>query len=303
MDVKKFVLSYYADSSEFFHIHRVEFSTEAQKPHTHEYYQIYFITRGSLVHYVGADSSRLGHGDMFIIPPGTVHRITPGPDTVFYSLSFMPAFLLPGERTYRVANSFLKSLESDPDVRPGITVPPSEIMYVESIMAHILDEFSRRPLGSEENLRSYTAVLVTMLARNYFEAGAENFPNVFDSDRSYVMHCIEYINSSYSDKITLEDMYRRSAMSRSAFCSLFRRLTGSGFNAYLNGCRIRKACDYMLRGYNATAVYGLCGYNDFSTFHRNFKKITGMTPAQFKKETAERQKHPSRPAVSKSAKG
>ena len=94
MDIKNFVLSYYKNSAENFHIHKVEKTTEAQKPHTHEYFQIYFISKGALEHHVEGESAYLNQGDMFIIPPGTVHYILPKPNTVFYSFSVMEDFLL-----------------------------------------------------------------------------------------------------------------------------------------------------------------------------------------------------------------
>lgn len=55
------------------------------------------------------------------------------------------------------------------------------------------------------------------------------------------------------------------------------------FNNYLNICRVKKATEYIKDGYKITAIYGLCGYTDFSTFYRNFKKIMGVTPMEFKK--------------------
>ena len=32
-----------------------------------------------------------------------------------------------------------------------------------------------------------------------------------------------------------------------------------------------------------TAIYGLCGYSDFSTFNKNFNKFKGMSPLEYKK--------------------
>ena len=46
MNVKNFVLSYYKNSAENFHIQKLDKVSEAQKPHTHEYFQIYFISKG-----------------------------------------------------------------------------------------------------------------------------------------------------------------------------------------------------------------------------------------------------------------
>ena len=68
MNIKNFVLSYYKNSIENFHIQKLDKVTEEQKPHTHEYFQIYFIAKGSLEHYVENESAHLNQGDMFYNP-------------------------------------------------------------------------------------------------------------------------------------------------------------------------------------------------------------------------------------------
>ena len=75
MNVRNFALSFYGNDVEEIHIQRLEKPREAKELHTHAYFQIYYIKRGSLCHFVEGSSSRLFAGDMFIIPPGVVHRI------------------------------------------------------------------------------------------------------------------------------------------------------------------------------------------------------------------------------------
>jgi len=124
MDIKNFVLSYYKNSADSFHIHKVEETKEAQKPHTHEYYQIYFISKGGLEHHVENESAQLKQGDMFIIPPGAVHYISPKPNTVFYSFSFMEDFILGQNGSGKLVRSFIRSLSSkeSKNIKPKISM-------------------------------------------------------------------------------------------------------------------------------------------------------------------------------------
>lgn len=283
MDTKNFVLSYYKNSLRDFHIHKVEKSVEAQKPHTHEYFQIYYITKGSLMHYVESHSSLLHQGDMFIIPPETIHRITPKEDTVFYSFSFMPDFLGEAGKNNMLAHKFIQNLQSDKNIRPKVSLDDKDIFYVETIMDKMLREFKERPLGFYEVIHSHTVLLVTILARNYFEKEKSGLTEYFESNKQFVLHCVKYIEANFTEKISLDDISKRSAMSKSSFCSLFSEITGHSFNSYLNICRIKKASEYIKNGYKITALYGLCGYSDFSTFYRNFKKVKGLSPQEYKK--------------------
>lgn len=284
MAIKTFVLSIYKDAEENFHIHKLENLTEPKKPHTHEYFQIFFISRGSLVHHVENNSSHLIHGDMFIIPPGVMHYINPSPDAAFYSFSFTPELLGGSSFQSRLAANFLRSLQTaqNHNIRPKVSVEPKDIFYIENVMEHILEEFTNKPLGYSETIRAYALLLVTLLARNYFEKMNDRLSEHFENNKQLVMHCIEYIENNFCDSISLNEITRRFAMSKSSFCKLFMQLTGHSFNDYINICRIKKATEYIKKGYKITAVCELCGYNDFSTFHRNFKKVIGVSPNEYK---------------------
>ena len=57
--------------------------------------------------------------------------------------------------------------------------------------------------------------------------------------------------------------------------SVNKRQTGTSYEI--------KAEEYLIKkGYKITAIYGLCGYDDFTTFYRNFKKIIGVSPKEYK---------------------
>lgn len=285
MNIKNFVLSYYKNASEDFHIQKTENTIEARKPHTHEYFQIYFITKGSLLHYVENEFSTLSHGDMFIIPPGKTHYITPEKDTVFYSFSFMPKFFGEPNENNKFIKNFLRFLleNKNENIKAKISIKTEEIFYIEKIMEHILKEFQQKPLGYREIIYAYATHLITMIARNYYKNDTKLISPPFENNKQLVLHCISYIENNFSDSITLEEISHRFAMSKSNFCSLFSELTGCTFNSYLNKCRIKKATEYIKKGYKITAVYGLCGYNDFSTFYRNFVKILGISPQEYRK--------------------
>ena len=100
--------------------------------------------------------------------------------------------------------------------------------------------------------------------------------------REYILHCIEYIKNNFSEKLTLDELAQMSAMSKSCFRKLFFELTGTSVNKFVNICRIRKSVEYIKKGYKITSIYGICGYEDFTTFYRNFKKIMGVSPNKYK---------------------
>ena len=75
MNIKKFVLSYYSNATEDFYIKEITKPREALSLHSHEYYQIYYVKSGKLIHLLENNSAELKARDVFIIPPNMPHCI------------------------------------------------------------------------------------------------------------------------------------------------------------------------------------------------------------------------------------
>lgn len=282
--IHNFALSYYKDAADGIHVQRLKGSEAASKPHTHAYFQIYYVSKGTLTHYVSDTSSLLSRGDMFIVPPGTTHHICRGDDAEFYTFSFLSNTFGEPTDSNRLAVGFLRSLEQTEadQIHPKITVPSQEVLHIESIMAQMLSTFHRRELGYAEALRAYGILLLTLFVRVYYETLPERFYLDTQSSRQAVLLGIRYLEENFTEQLSLEEIARRCALSKSCFSRQFRAITGTTFGSYLNRCRINRAMEYLRKDYKITGIYGLCGYNDFSTFYRNFKKFTGLSPEQYR---------------------
>ena len=286
MDIKNFVLSYYTNATENFYIDRIEEPVEALKLHTHNYFQLYYILQGSVNHHLGKETATLCCGDVFIIPPDVRHYISKNEhNTVFYAMSFMPDFFKGTEQCCNLLADFLRYLVNVPaeSVHPRLLLTPKDSILAETLLDRIMTEFTEKGVGSEELVRESAALLITLFARNYFSGTDDCISLVFEENKKYVLQCINYISTNFTEEITLEDIAHHSAMSKTCFCRLFSSITGMGFKTFLNTKRIEKAKELILNDYKITTVDRLCGYEDFSTFYRNFKKITGLSPRQYKK--------------------
>ena len=283
MNSKNFVLSYYENAKLGMHVKMVNFSREAQNPHTHEYYQIYYVIKGSLEHFTENDSSVLSQGDMFIIPPNSMHYIRQEDDSIFYSFSFMLESLGNMDSINKLSLNFLRSLQENKFVRAKITVPANEVLSVNYTMEKLYKEFNEQDLAYGEVMRACAIMLITMFARIYYKEQPDNIISSNTVIREQVMHCINYVKNNFSENFTVSEMAKRTAMSKSIFCKYFKEISGMTFNKYVNYTKILKAKEFIKKGYRITDVANLVGYNDFTTFYRNFKKHTGCSPENFKK--------------------
>ncbi len=281
MREKHFILSYYKNADSGIHIQKITNSLEAQKTHSHEYFQIYYILQGSLVHITENGSSRLAKGDAFIIPPNCRHSIEEVKNAVFYTLSFTKESLETDKKTLLLIFRFFSDLETDGNIQAKISIKSDQLLLFENLLERLNLEFYEKQIGYGDAIRAYLTVLLTLLARAHFENAPLTIPDA--GGRGRIASCITYIDANLSEPLTLSDMARWCAMSKSEFCKQFSLVSGTTFGKHLHRARIHHAAKLIREGYDIGALYSLCGYNDFSTFYRNFKKNMGCSPSQYKK--------------------
>ena len=249
-----------------------------------EYYQIYYVLSGKLVHHVEDFSAVLSGGDVFILPPNVPHCIEKRDKSVdFYSLSFMPEYFSGIRESNKLIADFLYYLKtaSQKAILPKFNLPHDDVLFVDTILRRIMYEFDSEKKGKEELIKECTAALLSLFARIYFEQEASSLHT--EMNRDSVLYCIEYIKNHFDENVTLDEIARRSAMSKTCFCKIFKSITGRTFNQFLNTYRVQKAAQMIKNGEQITTVSMLCGYEYFSTFYRNFKEIIGISPSEYQR--------------------
>ena len=92
-----------------------------------------------------------------------------------------------------------------------------------------------------------------------------------------------YIDNHYHNDIGIDEVSEFVGLSASHFCTIFKQVSGSTFLEYVTHCRIEKA-KYILSN-TEVKVYQLAplvGYQDSKYFTQVFKKLTGMTPSEYR---------------------
>ena len=282
MNIRKFVLSYYKNATTDFYITRITSPKEARNLHSHNYFQIYYIISGKVTHYLENSTAELTPGDIMILPPNQPHYIeTPAGEVDFFMLSFMPGYFQNVKEANKLILDFLLYLqtESAEKIEPKVSLSYEDTIFTKTLFNRIIAEFSGSKTGKAELIKEIVSVLLSLFARVYFEENAGAL--VAKENRQFVMHSIEYIKNHFDEEITLSEIAHRSAMSKTCFCTIFNSIVGMPFKEYLNRYRIERAAELIALGEKASVAGNCCGYGDFSTFYRNFKKYMGMSPSEF----------------------
>lgn len=94
---------------------------------------------------------------------------------------------------------------------------------------------------------------------------------------------LHYIGKHYAEDLTIGDLAGVSHMSETNFRRVFQKVMNMTPSDYLNSVRVQMACEHMKKHTDSMELVAeKCGFQSTSTFNRNFKKILGITPYQWK---------------------
>jgi len=96
----------------------------------------------------------------------------------------------------------------------------------------------------------------------------------------------QYLDENFAADITLSAMANRYNISPSYLSLLFTERTGKNFIDYLTERRIKKAKELLKHtDMKIYEVSNAVGYKDSFYFSNCFKKIAGMSPSEYRKNT------------------
>lgn len=105
-----------------------------------------------------------------------------------------------------------------------------------------------------------------------------------DKNRLYIEDVLRYIDQNYIQDISLNDAAEVAHLNPNYFCTLFKEETGVNFKEYLLTKRVEAARRFLKsEKYKFSEIAGIVGFNDPKHFTRVFKKITGVTPGEYRR--------------------
>ncbi len=140
-------------------------------------------------------------------------------------------------------------------------------------------------------LEKYTDRDIAILASKYFaididresQAAFMMFTGQKDHNDEEVKKAQEYIEGNYSEKITVDELAEMVAVSRRSFERRFKKATDNSVIEYLQRVKIEAAKrSFESTRKNITEVMFEVGYTDTKAFRNVFKKITGLSPIEYR---------------------
>jgi len=110
---------------------------------------------------------------------------------------------------------------------------------------------------------------------------------IFQGQKSHhdepILKVQEFIETNYQERITVDQLSGMQAMGRRSFERRFKKSTGNTVMEYIQRIKIEAAKRFFeTSGMNISEVIYEVGYTDSKGFRNVFKKITGLTPLEYR---------------------
>ena len=93
----------------------------------------------------------------------------------------------------------------------------------------------------------------------------------------------QFLVNEADEPVRLSDAARVLNLSEGAFSRFFRIHTGKTFPAFRNELRVGRACTLLIEGdLTITEVALRCGFVNLSNFNRQFRRLKGISPHEFR---------------------
>ena len=242
-------------------------------PHAHDDIELIIVQEGSCEAVCDGKQYSLKKNDFFICFPHQIHYYPSYESGGRFSILILKPSMLMQYESIFVNRIPEKSV---------IDISDGELDKVLTILKWISDE---RESDNDDIINLYIILLCGKLLKYI---GLKSRTETTDAVSSVIQYCsLNYKN----DDISLNLIAKELHLSRSYISYIFNKVLKLNFNNYINSLRMDKAIELLkYSDYSITYISNAVGFGTVRTFNRVFQNLNGVTPTEFKKQYAAKNK-------------
>lgn len=248
--------------------------------HWHMKFQLCLTTHGTVIWNTESHKTLVSAGDGIFINSQQVHMARPlGKEAAFFCIDISPDFLCPEKGSLLYQKNIQPVLEETSLDQKLITRQTPQGTEILTQLSQMADAFDRKSDGYEFDLLSGIFKLWKNL-QIYLDPDIRSISTTGD-DRFKKM--LLYLQKNHSFDFCLDDMASQIGLSRSECCRYFKRKSGQTISDYLRQYRIHRSLELLTESEaSISQIAQRCGFSNQSYYTKEFRRITGTTPKQYR---------------------
>ena len=250
--------------------------------HYHDFNKIIIFLSGDVTYIIEGKSYTLKPWDILLVGKNDVHQPIISPDTAYERIILWlnPHFLDAHKRNNcDLQNCFSLATERKMNM---IRLNKTDIPSLKQTLDDLEEAINDVSFGNEILKNSLFIQLMVKINRLFFGMDIKKKLDDVRYD-TRIENILSYIKDNLNNELSIDLISNKFFLNKYYLMHLFKQETGYTLYNYIQKKRLIKASDYIKNGMQAGDVCSLCGFGDYSSFVRSFKKEYKLSPKQYYK--------------------
>ncbi len=245
--------------------------------HVHDDYELHCVASGKVGYMVEGRIYDLRPGGLMLMRQAESHRLLVNGSERYarFTLNFRPEVLEEHGFSPEIMTAFHNRGLGERNL-----YLPGEFQGVEPLGLFRQMLADCETMGARTVLVSHLATLLCAVNTAFLKQ-----PELRYAEEELGRKLINYINDHLFEELSLSTISDAIHMSTSQINRVFHGLTGTSVYQYILSKRLIVAQEMIAKGESAVSASQKCGFRDYSSFYRLYKKRLGTSPTAAKRKT------------------
>lgn len=249
--------------------------------HYHDFDKIVFLISGNIEYTIEGKTYLCNEQDFIFVPHGVLHKLNILSNSLYdrIVIYFKPEFLNEIDGQINLGTCYDEIAKKDCNV---LHFNRKTTERLHKFLIKYNNEEEEDKFAKELLLRTWMTEFLVYLNRAVLKEEVSYLPKVHENSK--ISAIFAYINQNLNGDLSVDSIAKELFMSRSYLMHLFKEETGETLASYITSRRLAYGRSLIFAGVSITEACYACGYKEYSTFLRAYRKKYGEAPSESRRQ-------------------